>query len=130
RIADRGWTRPATFGALASVAVAFAMAWTGGVAGSVVLLGAAGVLLDFGVQANMVLGQRAIYALAPEARGRMNGLYVASAFAGGAVGSAIASGTFSAGGWSLVSWVGLAFPVVALLVYSTELLRRPVPRRA
>ena len=131
RIADRGWTRPATFGALASVAAAYAMAWAGGAAGSVVLLAAAGVLLDFGVQANMVLGQRAIYALAPEARGRMNGLYVASAFAGGAVGSAIASGTFSTGGWSLVSWVGLAFPAAALLLYTTELFcRRPVPRRA
>ncbi|MGO1081280.1 MFS transporter, partial [Inquilinus sp. CA228] len=53
------------------------------------------------------------------------------AFAGGAIGSAIASGTFSTGGWSLVSWVGLAFPAVALMLYTTELFcRRPVPRRA
>jgi predicted MFS family arabinose efflux permease len=131
RMADRGWTKPATFGALSSVAVAFLMAWAGGAVGSVVVLAAAGVLLDFGVQSNMVLGQRAIYALAPETRGRMNGLYVASAFAGGAIGSAIASGTFAAGGWSLVSWVGLAFPAVALLLYTTELFRRrPVSRRA
>jgi predicted MFS family arabinose efflux permease len=124
RVADRGWTRPATGGALASVALAFAMAWAGGAAGSVVVLAAAGILLDFGVQANMVLGQRTIYALAPEARGRLNGIYVASAFAGGAVGSAIASGTFGQGGWSLVTLIGLGFPVAALLFYSTELLRR------
>lgn len=131
RMADRGWTRPATFGALASVAIAFAMAWAGGAVGSVLLLGAAGILLDFGVQSNMVLGQRAIYALAPEARGRLNGLYVASAFAGGAVGSAIASATFARGGWDLVSWVGFAFPVVALAVYSTEVFcRRQVSRKA
>ena len=47
--------------------------------GSVVallLLVAAAIAIDFGVQANLVLGFRAIFCLAPEARGRLNGVYL------------------------------------------------------
>ena len=65
-------------------AVAGGDAWLG-VAG--LLFGA--VVLDVGVQANMIFGQRTIYGLDPAARGRINGLYVAILFMGGAVGSAI-----------------------------------------
>jgi predicted MFS family arabinose efflux permease len=76
-----------------------------------------------------VLGQRAIYALGADTRSRLNGLYMAIFFAGGAAGSAIASLTFVRGGWELVSWVGLVFPVAALVFYATEFgaaSRRPI----
>src|ERR1700732_3170376 len=73
RLADRGWSRPATALAMATVAAA--------------------ILLDFGTTANMSLGQRAIFSLGAELRGRLNGLYVAAFFIGCAVGSAL-------GGWA------------------------------
>jgi hypothetical protein len=41
-----------------------------------------------GTTANMTLGQRAIFSLGAELRGRLNGLYVAAFFIGCAVGSA------------------------------------------
>jgi hypothetical protein len=41
------------------------------------------------VQANLVFGYRAIFALAPEARGGLNGVYLSTAFVGGAIGSAL-----------------------------------------
>ena len=119
RIADRGWSRIATGVSLAGVAAAFLLSrW--GSTGSMVALLAAGVLLDLGVQSNLVLGQRAIYALGANARSRLNGLYMALFFGGGALGSAIASPAYAAGGFALVSWVGLAFSVTALLIYATE----------
>ncbi|MFC0133410.1 hypothetical protein [Massilia eurypsychrophila] len=52
---------------------------------------AASIVLDMGVAANLVLGQRAIFALGAM-RSRLNGLFFALFFAGGALGSALAAG--------------------------------------
>jgi predicted MFS family arabinose efflux permease len=70
RMADRGWTRIATGVSLGIVALAFLLARVGGT-GSLIALLAAGILLDLGVQSNLVLGQRAIYALGPHIRSRL-----------------------------------------------------------
>ena len=119
RMADKGWSRPATGVALASVTVGFGMAHFGA-DGALLPLLAGGVLLDLGVQANLVLGQRAIYALGAHTRSRLNGLYMALFFAGGALGSSISSYTYLHGGWQAVSWAGMAFPALAFLFYLTE----------
>jgi predicted MFS family arabinose efflux permease len=119
RLADRGYTRVATAAALSMTAAAFLLAYWGG-KGSLCALLAGGILLDLGVQANLVLGQRAIYALGAHIRSRLNGLYLAIFFAGGALGSSIASLAFTHGGWSLVSGIGVAFPLAALLYYTKE----------
>ncbi|WP_448204940.1 MFS transporter [Azospirillum sp. sgz302134] len=118
RIADRGWTRPATGVALAMGALSFLVARVG--EGSIALLVLAGLLLDMGVQTSMVLGQRAIYSLGAETRSRMNGVYMAIFFTGGAAGSALAGYAFARGGWEPVTWIGAAFPLAALLFYATE----------
>jgi predicted MFS family arabinose efflux permease len=123
RIADRGWGRPASGVAMASVATAFLLARLGE-QGSLAALVAAAILLDAGVQGNMVLGQREIYALGAGARSRLNGLYIAAAFAGGAVGSGITSLAFVRGGWLAVTWLGFGLGAVALLFYGTEFLGR------
>jgi predicted MFS family arabinose efflux permease len=119
RLADRGYTHVATGLALAIAGVSFLLARLGA-HGSLAALLAGGILLDLGVQANLVLGQRAIYKLGAHVRSRLNGLYMALFFAGGAVGSSIASLAYTHGGWGLVSNIGFAFPVVALLLYATE----------
>jgi len=80
----------------------------------------AAILLDFGVSANMTLGQRAIFALGAEFRSRLNGLYMATFFVGGAVGSAVGGWTYAQGGWTFTSWIGFALPVVALLYSLSE----------
>ncbi|PWC97641.1 MFS transporter [Azospirillum sp. TSO5] len=118
RIADRGWTRPATGFALAMAALSFFVARAG--EGSIALLVLAGLLLDMGVQMNMVLGQRAIYSMGAETRSRMNAIYMAIFFLGGAAGSALAGYAFAVGGWAPVTWIGFAFPAVGLLFYLTE----------
>jgi len=101
------------------VALGFTVAYFGA-GGSVIMLMIGGILLDLGVQSNLVLGQRAIYALGAHARSRLTGLYMALFFAGGAFGSSISSFVFIHGGWHSVCWIGVAFPLAALLLYATE----------
>jgi len=122
RVADRGWTRPATGLAMLAVALSFLLTRLAEPGSSLALglLVAAAVLLDFGVSANVVLGQRAIFSLGAEYRSRLNGLYMATFFLGGALGSALGGWSYATGGWPLTAWVGLALPVLALLYYATE----------
>lgn len=122
RVADRGWTKLATTFALVLAIVAFLIGHFSG-SGSLlalITLTLSGIMLDFGVQTNLVLGQRAIFALSAEHRSRLNGLYMATFFGGGALGSALGGWAYATGGWSMASWIGVAFPVLALLAFLTE----------
>ena len=122
RMADRGWTQPATALAMLAVACAFLITHLGapGSPFALAALVVAGILLDFGVTTNLVLGQRAIFGLGAEYRSRFNGLYMATFFAGGAIGSAFGGLAFAHGGWLLASLLGFALPVAALLCFMTE----------
>jgi predicted MFS family arabinose efflux permease len=122
RFADRGWTRPASIFCLALAVASYGLTLvaSAGSALSIVLLVAAAILLDFGVSGNLVLGQRAIYGLGAELRSRVNGLYMATFFVGGAVGSALSAWTYARWGWGVTAVLGMAFPVAALLYFATE----------
>ncbi|GAB3456587.1 MFS transporter [Insolitispirillum peregrinum] len=91
--------------------------------GSLLALVAGVVLLDFGVQSAMVSHQHIIYALAPEARSRINTVFMTGMFLGGAAGSAAAALAWAAGQWSGVCLLGAACGALALLVKG--LSRRP-----
>ena len=121
-VADHGWSRPATGLAMTAAALAFLMTQFAP-PGSTLALGllvAAAIVLDFGVTANLVLGQRAIYMLGAPLRSRLNGLFMAIFFVGGAIGSALGGWSYAHGGWSLTAWIGLCMPLAALLFYATE----------
>lgn len=122
RLADRGLARLATGMAmlLGIAALLLAHFSGGGSTTALIMLTLSGVLLDFGVQTNLVVGQRSIYALSAAHRSRLNGLYMATFFCGGAFGSAIGGWAYATGGWNLTSWIGICFPVVALLIFATE----------
>lgn len=116
RLADAGHTRIATLGALVFGALSFLPALIHP-AYSVIGLMVTGVVLDFCVQMNMVLGQRTVYALDAASRSRLNALYMTSIFIGGAIGSSIASLLFDQGGWMWVVITGTALPLIALLAF-------------
>jgi predicted MFS family arabinose efflux permease len=116
RLADKGLTQRASLVALVLAPVAFLLGLKAP-GYSVIGLALTGVLLDFAVQMSMVLGQRAIYALDPASRGRLNALYMTSIFIGGAVGSALASGLYEHYGWQGVIALGAGLPVLALVVF-------------
>ncbi len=119
RLADRDFGRPGTALSLLSITAAFILAaWGGLVVHSVIALALAGVLLDSGVQANLVFGQRAIYGLAPEMRSRLNGVFMAIFFIGGALGSALTSPILVHFGWQGICTVGIAAPLLALVYFA------------
>lgn len=123
RLADRGLSRKLT-GAAFVIAV-FAFAFThvlarGGHIVSLIIFCISAILLDMSVSGNLVLGQQAVYALGDEIRGRVNGIFMAVFFMGGAVGSALGGMAYAKGSWNLASIVGLILPLVAFLYYLTE----------
>jgi predicted MFS family arabinose efflux permease len=126
RLADRGRGEPMTVVALLAAAASFAVAGLG--RHSVLLLGAAAVVLDLAVQANFIFGQHAIYRLDPTARARLNSVYLATFFLGGAVGSQLGSVAYRAGGWTAVTVTGAVLPLLALLLRVTEPGRSARPR--
>ena len=84
RLADSGHTLTATAAALLLGIIAFALPLFDPASRPLALglLVAASIILDMGVAANLVLGQRAIFSLGAEVRSRLNGLYFAMFFAG------------------------------------------------
>ncbi len=125
RLADRGHVRAVTGLAMIAVALCFILTFIGG-STSVAVMVIAGILLDAGVQANFVAGQREIYALAPNIRSRLNALYLALVFLGGALGSAMGGYAVATGGVLLFSAIGIGMALLALLLFATEsLLKDP-----
>jgi predicted MFS family arabinose efflux permease len=122
RLADAGHTVKATFAALAVGSAAMLITLLPSMRG-VIVLALLGVVLDFCVQMNMVQGQRAIYALDPLSRGRLNGIYMAGIFTGGAIGSAVASSLYGSGGWAYVALAGGLAPLLALGVFALNYKR-------
>ncbi|MHA6761042.1 MFS transporter [Streptacidiphilus sp. PAMC 29251] len=118
RWADHGLTRPMTAVGLAAAAAAFALAGFG--RHSIVALGAAAVLLDMAVQTTMILGQHVIFQLDPASRARLNSVYMATFFLGGALGSELGSLAYRADGWDAVVLLGAGLPLAGLAYWVTE----------
>lgn len=127
RMADRGYTNLATTLAFFAGAVSFLLSHLVplGSTLSLAFLALGAVLLDAGVSANLVLGQRGIFTLPAEFRGRLNSLYIALIFIGGAFGSFIGAWAYAHGQWQLTSWIGFALPAIGFAYFLTERLDRP-----
>ena len=115
RLADRGHTVIGTTIAISLAVFAFVLAWFGQTVFWPLLL--AGVVIDLGVQANLVFGQREIYELDASIRNRLNSVYMTTFFLGGAVGSALASPLLETFGWTAVCLVGAGAPALSLLYF-------------
>lgn len=114
-LADHRYGHVTAVGAQATALAAFGLAWFGQL--SLIALVLAAVLLDLGVQANMVISQREIFALHPAIRNRLNAVYMATFFIGGAIGSALVSPTLHYLGWHAFAGLGMAFPAVAVVSF-------------
>ncbi|MGF6534573.1 putative MFS family arabinose efflux permease [Paraburkholderia sp. GAS33] len=71
------------------------------------------IILDVGVQAAQISNQSRIYALSPDARSRVNTVYMVAYFIGGAAGSAVGAAVWPVFGWVGVSIAGVVFAGLA-----------------
>ena len=122
RIADRGWTKPATAAGMVLTTAGFALTLltAPGSTLSLALFVIAAIAIDTGVQGNVTLGYRALFALGAEHRSRLNGVFMTTLFLGGAMGSAIGAWAYVHGGWALAASIGGVMPLLTLLYLATE----------
>jgi predicted MFS family arabinose efflux permease len=124
RLADRGHARTVTGVVFALMAAMFLVTdWAVGVRMLVPLV-IAGVLIDAATQGNQVAGQRIIFGIEPNARGRINSAYTFVFFLGGAIGSLLAPAVYEAGGWGAVAIVGAGIAGFTLLLFLSERVDR------
>lgn len=127
RLWDRGLGSAATGGFWLLILLGWLLCDVGG--SSLIALIAGLLVLDAGVQGQHITNQSTIYSLRPEARSRLTTAYMTGNFSAAAIGSALASALWGAGGWSAISLVGVATAVLALALWAWErrALRRAEP---
>jgi len=120
RLADAGWTRGCTIGAMAVLGASFLVSGWLVAAGSLAAFVLVAILIDAAVQMNQVVSQRVIYMTPAATRGRVNAIYMTVTFAGGAAGSMLGALTYHRGGWSATALTGAAIGLLLLLFQATE----------
>jgi predicted MFS family arabinose efflux permease len=108
------------------VALSFLPLWYGRHNLAMLIIGI--LVLDVGVQGLQVTNQSMIYRLAPHAHSRVNSAYMVCYFAGGALGSAVASSVYGSSRWTGVCLLGAAIGAVAVLASAAGAVPRRRPR--
>ena len=99
--------------ALLLCAASFAVFFLG--ATSLVAIGVGVVLLDLGVQSNLLTNQTVIYGLDPALRSRINAVYMVVYFLGGAAGTVASAVAWSGGGWRAVCATGAVLSLLGIV---------------
>jgi predicted MFS family arabinose efflux permease len=115
RLADSYGARRNVLIALLVTVVSFAVLYLFGRHMGGLIVGV--VLLDIGVQAGHVSNQTRIYGLLPEARSRLNMVYMICYFAAGAIGSFAGSVLWHRFGWAGVCGLGCALSLAGCGLY-------------
>ncbi|MDO7252319.1 MFS transporter [Helicobacter cappadocius] len=125
RLADRGKSEWATGAALLAVGISMFLAvfpmenrWN-----TFVWLAFCGVILDFGVSLNLVVGQRIIYALGDSIRARLNALYMVMFFIGGAMGSYLGGYLYAHFGGKIAFFAGGIIGILGFLAFMWNLIK-------
>ncbi|MEX3682604.1 MFS transporter, partial [Paraburkholderia sp. BR14320] len=107
KFADRRGPRAIITVSLVLVVIAFVI--FGASAKSIAGLVVGVIILDIGVQAAQISNQSRIYALKPDARSRVNTVYMVAYFIGGALGSGVGAIVWPTFGWIGVTIAGIGF---------------------
>jgi len=109
------------------LAASWGALWLGGASLPWFLVGV--LAIDLALQGVHISNQNVIYALAPEARSRLNAVYMTTYFAGAAGGSALGSWAWQAGGWTATCLAGAGVAVLnALAMWHDAVLERSARR--
>ncbi len=116
RVADRYGARRTVLAALFLVMASYALLYVTGTHLWGLIAGV--LLLDVGVQSGHISNQTRIYGLLPEARSRLNMVYMICYFVAGATGSYSGAVLWQRFGWAGVCGLGAALPVAGCVVYA------------
>jgi predicted MFS family arabinose efflux permease len=122
RMADRHSPRYVAGLAILGVLFSFIVFWLFGARLWGLVIGV--VLLDAAVQSAQVANQSRVLSLRPDARNRVNTIYMVSYFGGGSVGSLLGTWAWGRWGWHGVCATGIALMSLAGVAF---LLRGPEP---
>jgi predicted MFS family arabinose efflux permease len=131
RMADKRGTRWVLTAAISLLAFSYLLLWTGErsslpFALHIAVLVAGVIILDIGAQLAQIANQTRIFGLDPSARSRLNTVYMTLYFAGGAVGSALATVAWDRWRWNGVCGLALALISLAGLCHAFG-TRTPTP---
>lgn len=115
RIADKKNPRIAIGYGIACILAGYIIFWffRNSLAGVIIGI----VLLDLGLQGVHVSNQTRVYALLPEARNRMNTVYMTMSFIGTSLGSGIGLLVWDINKWAGVCMAGVGITFIAILIY-------------
>jgi predicted MFS family arabinose efflux permease len=125
RLADRGYGNIASLAAFCVLAVTFLVSASLVAFGSIIGFVLSGVVLDAAVQTNQVCGQRIIFALSAQARGRINAIYLTTIFLFGSMGPSVATWLYERSGWTAVASAGAGIGVVLAASWLVVFARTP-----
>jgi predicted MFS family arabinose efflux permease len=114
RLSDRRSPRFVVSIALGLMVASYAILWGFGLQLVGLIVGI--ILLDAGAQAAQVANQTRVMALRPDARNRVNTIYMIGYFMGGSLGSLVGSYMWSRWHWTGVCVSGIGFMIVAWAV--------------
>ncbi|MCR8692899.1 MFS transporter [Rhodococcus pyridinivorans] len=119
RLVDRGYGPPTTAVGVFTLIASWAALAAGG---SSLLWFVVGMLVvDLALNLVHITNQNIVYALDPDARSRVNSVYMTGYFVGAASGSALGTMAWSAGGWTAVCVLGVGLAALAGVVWALDL---------
>ncbi|MDR2298170.1 MAG: MFS transporter [Comamonas sp.] len=112
RMADKGLEQHTTLAGAILMLLGWLCLWLGGSSIWWFMLGL--LVVDGALQALHISNQNVIYALAPEARSRINAVYMTTYFIGASIGSALGSWAWLQHGWNGTSLMGGILGLISL----------------
>ena len=112
RMADKGLEQSTTMTGAVLMLLGWLCLWLGGSSIWWFLLGL--LVVDGALQALHISNQNVVYALAPQARSRINAVYMTTYFMGASLGSALGSWAWLHHGWNGASLMGAALGLITL----------------
>jgi predicted MFS family arabinose efflux permease len=121
RLADKRGPRIVVGFAAAVTLLAYILLWLFGQHLWGLILGV--ILLDLGVQSAQISNQARVYALVPEAKSRLNTIYMVTYFIGGSLGSFLGMHAWSLWQWKGVCLLGALMILLSLIIWGIGLNR-------
>ncbi|OWY79970.1 MFS transporter [Rhodococcus sp. BUPNP1] len=119
RLVDRGYGPPTTAVGVFTLIASWAALAAGG--SSLVWFVVGMLVVDLALNLVHITNQNIVYALDPDARSRVNSVYMTGYFVGAASGSALGTMAWSAGGWTAVCVLGVGLAALAGVVWALDL---------